>query len=299
MLPKGIYVPMVTPFFEDSECVDYDGMTENAAKLCAASVTGLMPLGSNGEFRGLDDGEALKVLSAVQRGMDPSVALMVGAGRESAHATIEWIRKCADAGAERVFVLTPSFFAKTVGEEGLLRFYIAVADHSPLPIVLYAAPPYAAGVEIPGKVVEVLSSHSNCIGMKDTSKQPVEEYRPYLSEEFQMLAGSQGKFFDWMSNGAVGGVLSAANYAPEICVRLMNIYANTRPTEPHALDLALQKAGKAISGQYGVAGVKYAASLRGFVGGVARNPFPVLSNEQKADVQQTVSWLFEQFAELG
>ncbi len=299
MLPTGIYVPMVTPFFEDTELVDYNGMTENAAKLCAAGVTGLMPLGSNGEFRSLDDGESLKVLSAVKRGMDPNVTLMVGAGRESAHATIEWIRKCADAGAEKVFVLTPSFFAKTVGEEGLHRFYLAVADQSPLPIVLYAAPPYAAGVEIPGKVVKVLSSHPNCIGMKDTSKQPVEEYRPYLSEVFQILAGSQGKFFSWMTNGAVGGVLSAANYAPEICVRLMNIYANTHCAKPHALDLALQKAGKAISGQYGVAGVKYAASLRGFNGGIARNPFPVLSNAQKTDVQQTVNWLMEQFAENG
>ena len=298
MLPQGIYVPMVTPFIEGTESVDYDGMTENAAKLCAAGVTGLMPLGSNGEFRSLNDDESLKVLRAVKRGKDPNVTLMVGAGRESAHATIEWIRKCADAGAEKVFVLTPSFFAKTVGEEGLLRFYSAVADHSPVPIVLYAAPVYAGGVELPGKVVKALSSHSNCIGMKDTSKQPVNEYRPYCSNKFQILAGSQGKFFDWMTNGAVGGVLSAANYAPEICVRLMDIYAKTDCTQPHALDLTLQKAGKAISGQYGVAGVKYAADIRGFCGGVARNPFPVLSNTQKADVKQTVDWLMERFAEV-
>ena len=289
-IPGGIYVPMITPFSPQDESVDFSALAENTRRLCESGVAGLMPLGSNGEFRSLGDDEAAAVLRTVRRHMPQGIPLFAGAGRESAHATLAWIRRCRDEGADAVFVLTPSFFSKTVGAEGLARFYAAVADESPLPVLLYAAPGYAAGVELPADVVRALSAHPNVIGMKDTSGQPVEAYRDFCSPSFSMLAGSQGKLISWLDAGAVGGVLSAANYAPGLCVRLYGEYRRN-PEGARRLDGALRAAGAAISGRFGVAGVKAAATLSGFRGGVARNPFGRLTPSDEAEVAAALASL--------
>lgn len=294
MLRKGIYVPMVTPFCSNNENFDEEAMYLNTIKLCQTGVAGLMPLGSNGEFHSLNDEEALHVVRTVIGATTKDMNVLVGASRESAYATIEWSKRCADEGADAIFVLTPSFFAKTTGEEGLLRYYLKIADDSPLPVLLYAAPQYAAGVVLPVTVVRELSQHPNCIGMKDSSTQPVEMYAPYASDAFQILAGSQSKFHTWMRNGAVGGVLSASNYVPDICVRLMCEYEGGKISEtPDAMDTCLCRIGKEISGRFGVAGVKAAASKMGFCGGVARCPLPVLTNKELEIITQALEMLYE------
>ncbi len=278
-LPKGVYVPMITPFCKDSERLDTTAIEKNAAGLVTAGVSGLMPLGSNGEFRSLSDDESIEVMKSVLRAVPKGFTVMCGVSRESAFQTLSFIDRVAELGIQAVFVLTPCFFQKSVGEAGLLRYYEHIAQKSPIPMLLYTAPSYSGGVTLPGDVVRIMSQHPNCIGMKDSSSLPTQTYAPYASDSFKILAGSQAKLFEWMQAGAIGGVLSAANYAPDVCVRLMNAYAQSVGEEIHPIDAALKKSGKVISGRFGVAGVKAAASLCGFDGGVARNPCPVLSQE--------------------
>ena len=290
-LPKGVYVPMITPFRKDSETLDAKAIENNAARLAAAGVAGLMPLGSNGEFRSLSDDESLEVIKSVLRAVPKGITVMCGVSRESAFQTLAFIDRVAALGIQAVFVLTPCFFQKSVGEAGLLRYYEQIAQKSPIPILLYTAPSYSGGVELPGEVVRIMAQHPNCIGMKDSSPLPTQTYAPYASDKFRILAGSQANLFQWMQAGAVGGVLSAANYAPEVCVRLMKAYQSAGAEEIHPTDAALKKAGKTISGQFGVSGVKAAASLCGFDGGVARNPCPVLGKEELSVIEAELKTL--------
>lgn len=293
MMNFGVYVPMITPFRRDSERLDTKAVENNAARLIEAGVTGLMPLGSNGEFRSLSDQESLEVVKTVLGVAPKDMTVMCGVSRESAYQTLQMIDQVAALGIQAVFVLTPCFFQKSVGAAGLLRYYEQIAQKSPIPILLYTAPSYSGGVELPGEVVRVMAQHPNCIGMKDSSALPTQTYAPYASDSFKILAGSQAKMFQWMQAGAVGGVLSAANYAPDICVRLMNEYARFVGEEINPIDAALKKSGKIISGNYGVSGVKAAATLCGFDGGVARNPCPVLGQEEFGVVEAALRELRE------
>lgn len=292
-LSKGVYVPMITPFRKDSEMLDTAAIEKNAARFVSAGVAGLMPLGSNGEFRSLSDDESLEVMKSVLRAVPKGFPVLCGVSRESAYQTLSFIDRIAALGVQTVFVLTPCFFQKSVGEAGLLRYYEQIAQKSPIPMMLYTAPSYSGGVELPGEVVRVLAQHPNCIGMKDSSSLPTQTYAPYASDTFKILAGSQAKLYPWMQAGAIGGVLSAANYAPDACVRLMEAYLSSMAKEIHPIDAAMKKAGKMISGQFGVAGVKAAATLCGFDGGVARNPCPVLSQEDICIVKSALKELHD------
>lgn len=284
MLIKGIYVPLITPFNSKTEQVDFEALRNNVQVLSKTGIAGFFPLGSNGEFHSLNDDEAINIIKILSNSVPNEIELMVGASRESAYVTVEWVKKCADIGISAAFVLTPSFFASKMDEESLLRFYSYIVEQSPIPILLYTAPGYACKVEIHEKVVSILSKHRNCIGMKDSSGKLIEEYSKHISDKFSVFAGSQKKFSQWLQSNAIGGVLSAANYVPEYCVKSFDLYNEGKFEEFSKLNDEICNLSESISGKYGVSGVKFAASYCGFNGGVPRNPLIPLFNEQQQEI---------------
>ena len=95
-----------------------------------------------------------------------------------------------------------------------------------------------------------------------------------------MLAGSAGFFTDLLRRGGTGGVLSLANVLPDACVALHEAFRAGRRDEEERLDRLLVDLNTKVSGAYGVAGVKAAMTLCGFVGGVPRRPYPSLGAEE-------------------
>ncbi len=135
---SGIYPPITTPFIDQE--VAYEKLAENIQKYNDTELIGYMPLGSNGEFRSLTEEESLKVLDVVYKNKSKDKVLMAGTQRESAKATIEFTKKAADRGAELASILCPHYFPKKMNDEALKKFFIEVADHSPVPILLYNSP---------------------------------------------------------------------------------------------------------------------------------------------------------------
>ena len=103
--------------------------------------------------------EALEVLRVIVKEKNPDKVIMAGTGRESAWATIEFTKRAADAGADFASVLTPHYYAKKMNDEALIRFFTEVADKSPIPVLMYCAPAFAAGVIISCKAVSELAKH--------------------------------------------------------------------------------------------------------------------------------------------
>jgi 4-hydroxy-2-oxoglutarate aldolase len=268
----GIFPPVMTPF-QDGK-IDYDGLARNIERMNGTALRGYMPLGSNGEFRSLSDEEALAVVKLIAQKKAAGKTLMVGTGRESAWATIEFTKRAADAGADFASVLTPHYYANKMTDEALVRYFTEVADASPVPVLIYCAPSYAAGVLLSRQTVRELSRHPNIVGMKDTSKEDIADYIKAAppGAEFFVLAGSVTKFFYGLSNGAIGGVLSMANYFPELCCELQSLFQAGKTTDAEKLSARLIALNEKTTGAYGVAGVKAAMNLLGYAGGEPRVP---------------------------
>ena len=168
---NGITIPVVTPF-DDEENVDTDALVHNLTLWNDTAVAGFMVLGTNGEFRSLDDEDSRRVVAtaAAHKG---TKNLVVGVGRESTKRTIDFIASLEPwyDHIDHFSVLTPNYFAKLMDGVALEKYYTDIADASPLPILLYVIPGSANGVTIPDKVLATLADHPNIVGIKDTSRQ--------------------------------------------------------------------------------------------------------------------------------
>jgi 4-hydroxy-2-oxoglutarate aldolase len=284
----GIYPPVMTPFKEGK--IDYDDLSFNIEKMNETDLRGYMPLGSNGEFRSLTDDESVKVLQTISKSKSKDKFLMAGAGRESAYATNEFIKRAVDAGADFVSVLTPHYYAKKMTDEALIAYFTAVADASNVPVLMYCAPSFAAGVLLSFNAVSELAKHPNIVGMKDTSKEDIANYIKAVPKgaDFHVLAGSVSKFLYALKNGAIGGVLSMANYFPQLCCDLQALFTAGKLDEAEKMSARLITLNEKTTGKYGVAGVKAAMNLVGYKGGEPRNPLLPLKGADLEDLKSVL-----------
>ena len=279
----GVFSPMCTPFKNDE--VDYAGMEKNIELMNMSSLKGYFVLGTNGEFKTMSEEERFKLLDVVIKKASKDKIVMAGTGAESTRETIRLTKKAADLGASMVSLLMPSFFAKRITADVMIKHIIDVADVSPVPVVLYNNPQVAAGVTISSLVIKEVCRHNNVVGLKDSSKETWQENIAYRSENFSVLAGSAGYFFDLLEKGGTGGVLSLANVFPDDCGKLYNFYISGEKEKAEELNKKLVDLNKKVSGTFGVPGVKYAMDLVGFKGGLPRKPLFGLTKEEKEKLE--------------
>jgi 4-hydroxy-2-oxoglutarate aldolase len=279
----GVFAPISTPFNED-ESVDLVALRYNLERYAQTQLQGYMAIGSNGENKSLTEKEKLLVLETVIQNKGPDKVVMAGATYDAQRDTERFIRNAADLGADFGVVLPPSYFRAQMTDDVLYRYYSTVADVSPIPILLYNAPKFC-GLALSPELVGRLASHPNIVGIKDSASSGIEAFLQYAHERFLVLAGSISFLFPAMMAGAVGGTVSVANAFPHIAVKLYQL-GLARDQEAGAVYQAwVRQVNKAISGRYGVAGVKAAMDLNGFRGGIPRRPLLPLDEAQRQELR--------------
>lgn len=284
---RGVIIPVATPFDTGDETIDVAALEHNFGRWATTSVTGYMVLGTNGEFKAIDDDESRTIVAtaAAHKG---DKTLIVGAGRESTHTTLAFIKSLAPwyDQIDYVSLLTPHYFAKLNDGAALTSYYTEIADASPLPVLLYVAPGYANGVSIAAPVLAELASHPNIRGIKDTSAAMMVDYMLAAGAcaDFEVLAGSLSNIMTCLAFGGIGGVVSAANYLPDECARLTELYFTVSPERAQAYFRILQRVVKASGGKRGVASLKAAMNLRGYLAGRPRRPIAEVSVQTTAEI---------------
>jgi 4-hydroxy-2-oxoglutarate aldolase len=284
---SGVFAPVVTPFMDDVP--DLDALAFNLTKLRQTGLTGYLALGSNGEARSLTDEERILVLEVFAQEKGDKV-VMVGTGSESTRDTIEKSRVGAQMGFDYVSVLTPHYFPKQIDGPALLRYYERIAESVSVPVLLYNAPQFAAGVQIPPQTVAQLAHHPNIAGMKDSAGIGPARFLANLDplDDFSVLAGSIDFLYSALHMGATGGVISLANVVPDACVELYQLFVQGNYDRARELSLGLIRLNQAISGAWGVAGVKAAMDIVGLRGGRPREPLMPLSTEAADQIRRTI-----------
>lgn len=281
---SGVFAPVVTPFRADE--VALDDLRFNLKKLNETELAGYLALGSNGEFRSLTDNEHIRVLEVFAEEKGDKV-VMVGAGCESTRQTIEKSRIVCEMGFDYASVLTPCYFPKQIDGAALRRHYERVADSIEIPVLLYNAPGFT-GMRIPPGTILELSKHPNIAGMKDSSSEGPAGLLTRLdpAEDFHVLAGSANFMYPCLHLGASGGVVSVANFLPCPCSYLYQLFAEGRFDEARELHSRISRLNQAISGVWGVPGVKAAMDIAGFRGAQPRYPLVPVSGDDVREIKQ-------------
>jgi 4-hydroxy-2-oxoglutarate aldolase len=282
---SGVFPPVATPFKDEQ--VALEKLAENIVKYNATDLKGYMILGSNGEFRSVTDDEALQIAAVVAKHKKPDKILIAGAARESTYATIEFIEKLSDLGVDYVAILPPHYFVGKMTAETLIRHYSKVADRSKIPITIYNAPKFSAGLLISPQVITALAEHPNIVGLKDTSKEDIAQYVTAVPRgaQFAVLAGTINKFYEGLVKGAVGGVLSLADYLPQKCCELQQAFLAGDQAKAGQMDEYLRALSSRAAGKFGVAGLKAAMDLLGYYGGPPRLPLTAIADSDKRQLE--------------
>jgi 4-hydroxy-2-oxoglutarate aldolase len=289
-LLEGIFPPLATPF-DDAGELALDRLRENVLRLNGAGLSGYVALGTNGEAIHLTDDEAAHVFRAVKAAAAPGMLVIAGTGRASTRSTIELTRRAADEGCDAALVLNPFFYRGGMSDDALARHYEAVADASPIPVLLYTMPA-ATGVDVSAAVAARLCAHPNVKGMKDSGgdvAKLAEVIRVTASKDFALASGNYAAFLPATTFGVRAAIVAVANVAPRECVRLLSLAREGRHDEASALHLALLPVARAVTTRFGVPGLKAALELVGLYGGPPRAPLLPLGEDARREVAKTLA----------
>jgi 4-hydroxy-2-oxoglutarate aldolase len=318
-LPGGIFPPIPT-FFDDQGALDLPTLTRHVAWLATTPVAGILALGSNGEAMHLDDAERVAVIQTVRAAIDTQVAdsvsesgdssllpgtdrnvyppnqkgerrpwLLAGTADLSTRGTCARCRAAGEAGADAAVVLPPFAFPTQMSSAALQTHFLAVAEASPIPVVIYNMPANTANLDLSADLILELAQHPNIVGVKDSSGQVWKLGRVAAEAQagFAVLAGSGSYLIPTLSVGGTGAIAAVANIIPDLVTLTYDLWqrrfhagslaeAQEREAAARHLQAVITPLNQFVTATHGVAGLKAALQqVRGY-GGAPRPPLLAL-----------------------
>jgi 4-hydroxy-2-oxoglutarate aldolase len=281
----GVLSPVATPFDANTGDVAPDAFRTNVRAHLEQGASGVLLAGSTGEAALLVDAERDQLVEWARPLVSAEQWLLAGVGGESTRHTIARARSAAARGADAVLVVAPHYYASAMTNEALSAHYRAVADASPIPVLLYNIPKYTHFALSPDLVAE-LAAHENIVGMKDSSGD-LPMLRGYLasqSGEFTVLTGNGGTFLPALELGAAGGILAVSLFAGELSVAVYDAIRGGDRARAAALHEQLAHLSNDIVGGLGVPGIKAAMDAVGLRGGAPRPPLLPVKAAQRQQI---------------
>jgi 4-hydroxy-2-oxoglutarate aldolase len=287
---EGIYVALTSPFVDDE--ISIEKLEDNVRKLNRTGVAGYLVLGSTGESVLLTDEESLRLVDAVLEAASPEKKVLVGTARESTRATIDFTNRLAGRGLAAALVRPPSYFKSKMTREALKNHFLAVAEASRLPILIYNMP-QNTGISLEPRLVVDLAPHPNVAGLKESSGSLafLSEVIADVPDRFHYFLGAGSVVYPGLEMGACGAILAVANAAPELCASIFGLFKAGKKDEARKLQTALAPLNKALTETYGIAGLKYAQDLRDYHGGRTRLPLLPVEEPAKREIESLLRQL--------
>jgi 4-hydroxy-2-oxoglutarate aldolase len=248
-------------------------------------------MGSNGEAVHLSAEERGLVIETARRAADQGDARIVVAGVNelSTRAAIEAAKKAAARGADAALVVTPYFYKNAMSQSVLTNHFQAVADASPIPVIIYNVPANT-GVIIDPDTIASLSRHEKIIGVKDSAGNmaAISATAAAVPDDFAVLCGNAGSFYPALVMGASGAVLAVACIAPRACVEIFEAARSGDHQRARELQRRIAPLSQMITAGLGVPGLKAALGLSGYRGGYPRAPLLPLGDAETLKIRRVM-----------
>jgi len=223
LLFKGCGTALVTPFKENGE-VDYAAYENLVRRQVAAGVDFLVALATTGETPTLSKEERLRLLELTKANCG-GLPVMVGCGSNSVPGTIENIRLYESYAPDAWLVVVPFYNKPT--QEGMFRYYKAVAESTSIPIFIYNVPGRTGANMTAETTLRIAREVPGIIGTKEASGkfEQIVEVVKGCPEGFAVLSGDDDMTLSLMKEGADGVISVASNAAPAEVSRMVKAAA--------------------------------------------------------------------------
>lgn len=286
---SGVLAPITTPFDSASGDIAPVHLRHNVVRLVEAGLDGVVVAGSTGESALLDAEEQRRMVGWVREVLPDGRWLVAGTGAESTRQAVTLTRAAAAEGADAVLVRPPAYFAAATSPASLVDYFRAVADASPIPVLVYNIPKYTH-LAIAAGLLQQLAGHANVVGVKDSSgdAKNLAAYRDAVPG-WSVLVGSGSLLYTALELGCDGGVLAVACYAAKLCADVLAAFRAGDRARAGALQERLVPLDKEIVGKLGPAGVKAAMDAVGLYGGPVRAPLAPVARADRERVATLVA----------
>lgn len=229
---SGSIPALVTPFSEGR--VAEDTFRQFVDWQIVEGSNALVPCGTTGEVATLERDEHRHVVAIAVEAAKGRVPVIAGCGSYSTQASIEMVRAAADVGADAALVVVPYY--NKPSQAGLAAHFLAIADSSPLPIIVYNVPTRTVA-DISVETLAEVAKHPKIVGVKDATGNlaRVSAQRLACGADFCQLSGNDDMALGFNAMGGVGCISVTANVAPRLCSDFQK--ATREERWPQALEL--------------------------------------------------------------
>jgi 4-hydroxy-2-oxoglutarate aldolase len=286
---QGIFPPVVTNFDEASGGIAPIHFRENLRRWAQTPINGVVLFGSNGEGALLDEDEKVRLTAFARDVLPGAMPLVAGASAESTRAAARLAQQLAAAGADVVLVHPPAYFGPYLSVAGLMDHFRAIADESPVPVLLYHIPKYTK-VTLEGGFVAELMRHPNVAGLKESSGdiKRFADFTNACTGGCRLFIGNGSLLYTALELGAVGGIIGVANFAAALCADIVARFREGNPREAGRLQERLAPLHREIVAAHGAVGCKAALDLIGWTGGPPRPPLRALPEKERRHVARVM-----------
>jgi len=284
---QGMYASAATPF-------DHNGLVwrvkvqHNFDKWCRTSLAGFVVGSLAGEGPLLEPEEKIEVLKAAKEVTPAGRALILDVSEEGVHGAAKLARAAAEAGADAVVSVVPHQYRNLMyGPEAQMLYFRALADQSPVPVVIHNAP-QMTGVDMLPETVAALAAHPNIAGEIETGSPEgrVAHVRSLTGKEFGVLAGTENQVWAALKAGANGAVLPFASAAPYATIAIWEAFRTREEEAGVDWQERISHPAILVTDMYGVAGLKHAMDVNGYYGGPPRLPFVPVSADARREIEE-------------
>lgn len=279
LLP-GLYVPTVA-FFTAGDEVDVETTRAHATRLAKSDIAGIVTHGSNGEAVHLSHEERKLINKTTRAALDDAgkkdLPVIVGCGAQSTRETIQLCKEASESGGSHALVLPPAYYGGLLDTTNIKSYFRAVADASPIPLLIYNYPGACSGLDLSSDTIIDLASHPNIVGVKLTCGNTGKLARVVAATEgsgFRTFGGSVDFTLQTLVVGGHGTIGGTGNIAPRACSRLMALWEKGDIAQARELQGVVAR-GDWVAIQGGFVSVKTALREYYGYGGAPRLPCAV------------------------
>lgn len=223
-VPRGVYVPLVTPFKPDG-AVDHEALKQLADAALSAGAAGIVTLATTAEPSALTRAEADAVVATLSKVcLEHERDLIVGAGTNDTRTTVERHQALEDVpGCSASLAVVPYYVRPT--EAAIVKHFQFVAERSPVPVVLYNVP-YRTGRGLGSRALLELAHTPNIAGLKQAVGAVDLDTLELLADRpdgFSVLGGDDPYLLPLTLMGAQGAIAASANLHPARFVRMIEL----------------------------------------------------------------------------
>ena len=271
MIFKGVGVALVTPFAENG-AIDFAAVARIVDNLVAGGVEYILVLGTTGETPTLSHDERKALIRFVRDRVAGRVKLMVGVGGNSTHDVVTTLTSWDLRGYDAILSVAPYY--NKPNQEGLYQHFKAIAEASPLPVMLYNIPGRTGVNMSPETIARLACNFSNIIGVKEASGnlEQMEQIKALAPKDFLLISGDDGLTIEVIKRGGVGVISVLANLYPAETVEFVNLALEGNINEAESKLQSLDGVIASLFEEGNPVGIKTALSLKGLCTNTMRLP---------------------------